>query len=208
MIKLKPSKILTGINTILKTLASQSTCQRSKCSSVIVYYEDYETKQIRINGEFNRPYILLGAGYNSMPQNKVGKCFKDDLPANFKSDRTCCVHAEQRAILNAFGQDRGHYYIKNSILFFQRYDLEGNIIPAGLPYCTICSKMALDVGIAYFCLYHKKGWTAYDTREYNDLSFAFNGDKCDSEIKSDKGIKKGKTAEVIMSLNKLSFDKI
>jgi hypothetical protein len=44
---------------------------------------------------------------------------------------------------------------------------------AGAPYCTICSKMALDVGLRWFGLWHETGIRMYDTREYNDLSFAW-----------------------------------
>lgn len=49
----------------------------------------------------------------------------------------------------------------------------GLILKAGKPYCTICSKMALDVGIAEFVLWHEEGITVYDTKEYNELSFQY-----------------------------------
>ena len=134
-------------------LAAQSTCKRSKCASIITN-----------NG------AVIGQGYNSMPCDQTGECFKDTLPSTFKSDKTCCVHAEQRAIINALqnGCD-----VKDSSLFFLRFDENMNPQHAGKPYCTICSKMALDVGISKFYLWHEQGWTAYDTKTYNELSFIY-----------------------------------
>lgn len=61
--------------------------------------------------------------------------------------------------------------IAGARLYFIRLDDDGNIQRAGLPYCTICSKMALDVGIAEFVLYHEYGIYAYDIKNYNDISF-------------------------------------
>ena len=54
-----------------------------------------------------------------------------------------------------------------------RLDLDNQMQFAGKPYCTICSKLALDVGIKEFVLWHKDGIAVYDTHEYNELSFAF-----------------------------------
>ena len=64
--------------------------------------------------------------------------------------------------------------IIGSRLYFIRLDPTGNKIKAGEPYCTICSKMALDVGIAEFALWHKGGICVYNTEEYNLLSFKQN----------------------------------
>lgn len=46
--------------------------------------------------------------------------------------------------------------IKDSRLYFIRLDEIGNKLKAGKPYCTICSKMALDAGIAEFALWHEE----------------------------------------------------
>lgn len=135
--------------------ARGSFCGRSRCGSVI----------IGKSGGF------IGEGFNSMPGNVCGPCFKDGLPANFKSDKTCCIHAEQRAIMNALAEYPSQ--IKGSRLYFVRIGNTGEILKAGKPYCTICSKMALDVGIAEFVLWHEEGITIYDTKEYNDLSFQY-----------------------------------
>ncbi len=134
-------------------IALSSTCLRSRCGSVIVQ-----------GGE------IIGKGYNSPPCDvTLERCFKDDLPADFKSDKTCCLHAEQRAIIDAL--QCFPTGIKGSRLYFIRLDEQGNKKPSGQPYCTICSKMSLDVGIAEFVLWHEEGIAVYDTKEYNENSF-------------------------------------
>ncbi len=115
--------------------------------------------------------LIIGRGTNSPPANeKIEKCFKDDLPANFRSDKTCCIHAEQRAIMDALSL--GKSLVKGSTLYYIRKKF-GEKVFAGKPFCTICSKLALDVGVKEFVLWHENGITAYDSREYNQLSFAY-----------------------------------
>jgi len=137
-------------------IALSSTCLRSKCGCVIVK-----------DGQ------IIGTGFNSPPLNKPPEyCIKDSLPKNFKSDKTCCIHAEQRAIMDALRNNPGK--ISGSRLYFIRLDESENKILAGKPYCTICSKMALDAGISEFVLWHKEGICVYDSEEYNRLSFEYN----------------------------------
>jgi len=101
------------------------------------------------------------------------ECLKDRWPVGFRSDRTCCVHAEQRAISDALA---GHGPIEaGSTIFFVRISEDGATKVSGAPYCTICSKMVLDVGIDEFVLLHTEGPTAYGALEYNELSFAHAG---------------------------------
>lgn len=122
-------------------VAIKSCCLRSKCGCVIVKNDK-----------------IIGTGFNSPPLNKCfQKCRKDILPKDFKSDKTCCMHAEQRAIIEALKNNPKQ--IIGSTLYFIR--LDENELPAiaGKPYCTICSKMALDCGIKYFVLWHKEGIT-------------------------------------------------
>lgn len=138
---------------ILVGYASKSTCHRSKCGSILL----------------NSEGKIIGAGYNSMPCDVEGACFKDSLAADFKSDKTCCIHAEQRAIMDALKTNPSQ--VEGSLLLFIR--LDDNECPkhSGEPYCTICSKFALDAGVGRFALWHKEGWTAYETNYYNQLSF-------------------------------------
>ena len=137
--------------------ALKSTCLKSKCGSVIVKDEQ-----------------IIGRGFNSPPKNldSQRKCLQNKKEIDEKvTDKTCCVHAEQRAILNTLKNNSDE--IKNSTIYFIRLDEKGNKIFAEKPYCTICSKMALDVGIREFILWHEQGICIYNTEEYNLLSFSY-----------------------------------
>lgn len=142
-------------------IAQKATCERSKCGCVIVK-----------DGE------IIGKGFNSPPQNLESqrRCHCDKEQYHRKvTDKTCCIHAEQRAILDAlkFASDK----LIGSDLYFIRLDQEGKPAKSGNPYCTICSKMALEVGIKTFHLWHSEGIVAYDTEEYNILSYQYQGEK-------------------------------
>lgn len=142
-------------------IAQKATCERSKCGCVIV--KDRE---------------IIGKGFNSPPQNLESqrRCHCDKEQYHRKvTDKTCCIHAEQRAILDAlkFASDK----LIGSELYFIRLDQEGKPAKSGNPYCTICSKMALEVGIKTFHLWHSEGIVAYDTEEYNILSYQYQGEK-------------------------------
>lgn len=137
--------------------ALKSTCLRSKCGSVIV--KDNE---------------IIGKGYNSPPANLEiqRRCICDKSSLHKKIvDKTCCIHAEQRAIINALINNPEK--ILGSQLYFIRLNKDEKQSYSGSPYCTLCSKMALDVGIKKFALWHKEGIAEYDTGEYNLLSFQF-----------------------------------
>lgn len=138
--------------------AHKALCLRSKCGSVIVDSEG----------------VVIGRGYNAPPQDDISmrRCNrKHELDVTFKSDKTCCVHAEQRAIVDALKSNPDK--LNGATLYFIRLDENGEMKFSGKPYCTICSKMSLDVGIEYFALYHKEGICVYDTKEYNELSFSY-----------------------------------
>lgn len=138
--------------------ARKATCERRFCGSVVVSVE----------GE------IIGRGWNGPPGNDEcqRRCDrKGELHVEFKSDKTCCVHAEWRAIFDALKSNPDK--IIGSTLYFAACDENGKHVFAGEPYCTICSKMALDVGIVGFGLWHEDGMRVYDSQEYNDLSFAW-----------------------------------
>lgn len=156
MIILEETEKLEAIVRNLVFIAKQAKCKRSKCGSMIVA-DDFQ---------------IIGYGYNSMPCDVSGECFKDNLDPTFKSDKTCCIHAEQRAIMDALKHQSEK--INESTLFFIRLDENEQPKHSGKPYCSICSKMALDAGIKNFVLWHKEGWTSYDTKEYNDLTFKYS----------------------------------
>lgn len=139
--------------------ATLSRCKRAQCGSVVI-----------------KDGAVIGHGYNGPPRDdsRNSRCLKKhEIKPGFKSDKTCCVHAEQRAIMDAVARHPDK--VKGARIYFIRLDEKGKPEPAGSPYCTICSKLALDSGIAEFVLWHKNDVNVYDTKEYNDLSYAYNG---------------------------------
>lgn len=140
--------------------ALSATCGRSRCGSVIV----------------NRGRVV-GVGFNSPPagaesQRRCG-CEKSSLHPKV-TDKTCCVHAEQRAVMDALR--RNPDALAGSRLYFVRLDGAGRPKCSGEPYCTVCSKMALDAGVAEFVLMGGDGFRVYGTEEYNVRSFAYAGE--------------------------------
>jgi deoxycytidylate deaminase len=84
--------------------ATHALCLRAKCGTIIVK-----------DGE------VIGEGYNAPPlDNEVFRtCLNEyDLPKNYRYDRTCCMHAEWRAILDA--KERNAEKLKGSVLYFMR----------------------------------------------------------------------------------------
>lgn len=137
-------------------VAQQSLCLRRRCGTVIV--SEHE---------------IIGSGYNAPPGDDITarRCeLAIDKYKKYPTDKTCCIHAEQRAILDALR----HYpdKLKGSLLYFASINESGKLLDATQPYCTICSKMALDVGVEYFLLYSKDETQKYHTKRYNQLSFA------------------------------------
>ncbi len=138
-------------------VARKSFCLNRKCGTVIVK-----------DGE------LIGEGYNAPPLDDVSKrrCLVTyDFPQKPNFDRTCCVHAEWRAIIDALR--RNPEKVKGSRLYFTGLDENDNLKKSGKPSCTVCSRMSLDVGIAEFVLWHEQGICVYPTDEYNELSYEY-----------------------------------
>lgn len=95
---------------------------------------------------------IIGSGFNSPPQDieEQRRCsYSKDSYHKKVTDKTCCVHAEQRAIIDALRKNSDK--LSGSRLYFVR----------------------LDVGIVEFVLWHDEGVCVYDTKEYNELSFQF-----------------------------------
>ena len=138
-------------------LAMQATCLNAKCGTVIVK-----------GGE------VIGQGYN-------GPAFDDeanrtcnssyDLTKKPKYDKTCCTHAEWRAILDACKRNADK--IDGSTLYFMRINETGEFTDAGEPYCTVCSRLTLESGIGYFALWNDNGPDVYEAVEYNRKSYAY-----------------------------------
>jgi len=137
-------------------VADKALCLRAKCGTVIV-----KNKKI------------IGQGYNAPPLDKKENriCHKNFTPGKPKYDKTCCLHAEWRAIIDALKKNPKK--IKGSKLYFTRVDKNGQIKRSGQPYCTVCSRLALDVGIEKFVLWHEEGIYEYPTDKYNKLSYEY-----------------------------------
>ncbi len=141
-------------------IAGRALCHKAKCGSVIV-----------------KSGAIIGRGYNAPPLDKeehrtCGKEFGEGKP---KYDKTCCMHAEWRAIMDALKKNARK--IKGAKLYFTRVDEKGNIIKSGKPFCTVCSRLALDAGIKKFVLWHDEGICEYDIGEYNKLSYGYIHEK-------------------------------
>lgn len=142
--------------------AALATCKRSRCGAVVV----------ATDGK------VIGEGFNSPAGGKESQrrcAANSDLLHRKVTDKTCCVHAEQRAIFDALR--RHPKKVAGSILYFIRLGPDGRPARAGDPCCTICSKMALEAEIAECVLWHDSGPTAYTAEEYNLLSYQYSDKK-------------------------------
>ena len=138
-------------------IAKKALCQKAKCGTVII-----------------KEGIIIGRGYNAPPldDEKNRRCGDIRTGGKPKYDQTCCMHAEWRAIIDALKNNSDKVY--GSKLYFTRVNNEGKQIKSGEPFCTVCSRLALDVGISKFILYHEDGICEYDTDEYDKLSYFYN----------------------------------
>lgn len=122
-------------------IAKESTCLRKKCGAIIVFGNE-----------------IIGRGFNSPPKNfePERRCLEDKSCLDEKvTDKTCCIHAEQRAIEDVLRNNPDK--LNGSRLYYCKIDDDGNPAESGRPYCTICSKSAFDLGIEEWVLCRKKG---------------------------------------------------
>jgi deoxycytidylate deaminase len=137
--------------------AENATCRRAKCGAVIV-----------------KNNLIIGRGFNSPAGDDESQRVCDqswDYSIKPKYDLTCCVHAEWRAVIDACKNNE--QYIGGSILYFMRIDHEGNFTDAGVPFCTVCSRITMDAGVGEFALWNNDGADIYPLDEYNAESYAF-----------------------------------
>lgn len=144
--------------------AMLSLCRVARCGAAIVGRSEFIADPLFAGS-------LLSVGFNQPPGGIAHRRCHQTSPSKRhpKADRTCCVHAEVKAILNV---DRSR--LQDSTLYFVRVDAEGNLQPSGRPYCTGCSKLALEVGIGKWVLWHADGPREYAAEEYNDLSHNYD----------------------------------
>jgi deoxycytidylate deaminase len=137
--------------------ALQATCNRARCGSVIVAKDG----------------TIIGRGFNAPPNNDESQRMCDvelDKTVKQNNDKTCCVHAEWNAILDALKNCPEK--IAGSTLYFMRVNEEGGFTEAGEPYCTVCSRLALQSGIETFGLWNN-GPQMIDTDAYNQKSYSY-----------------------------------
>lgn len=141
-----------------KATAQKATCQRAQCGAIIV--SDNE---------------IIGVGFNSPAGNdeQERRCqVKKNEYDEKVTDKTCCVHAEQRAIMDALRRypDR----VKGSKLYFSRFYPDGQqrLLGGDIQlYCSLCAKMMYDTGVAEFILPHQNGISSFERDEYVGRSF-------------------------------------
>lgn len=138
--------------------AKHAMCAHRKCGSVVVK-----------DGE------IIGVGYNAPPlDSEANRTCHEEFrsPTTNRFDRTCCVHAEWRAILDALRRNPDK--IEGARLYFADLDENGDTgRVAGKLKCTTCSRLILDSGIAEVVLWLADGPALYDSSEYNRLSYDY-----------------------------------
>ena len=137
--------------------AQKATCRRAKCGSVIV----------SVDGK------IIGCGFNAPPLELESQRFCDtelNIEVKPKYDKTCCIHAEWNAIIDALKNNSDK--IKGSTLYFMRIDDNKNFTDSGDPFCTVCSRLALQSGVGYFALWDKKP-IIYKCLDYNIKTFEY-----------------------------------
>ncbi len=138
-------------------IAKSATCTHAKCGSIIVSADN----------------IIIGRGFNSPPLGLESQRYCDaefDMPIKPKYDKTCCIHAEWNAIIDALKNYSDK--INGSTLYFMRIDDQDNFTDAGDPFCTVCSRLSLQSGIRYFALWDKKP-VIYNCVDYNKKSYDY-----------------------------------
>ncbi|MEI6228608.1 MAG: hypothetical protein WCP11_01120 [Candidatus Saccharibacteria bacterium] len=138
-------------------IAQKATCHRARCGSVIV----------SAGGN------IIGKGFNAPPLNDESQRRCDVRYNNIEKpdyDTTCCIHAEWNAIIEALQKHPKE--IVGSTLYFMRIADDGSFTGAGEPFCTVCSRLALQSGVAFFGLWAGEP-KIFDTKSYNDLSYKF-----------------------------------
>ena len=140
-------------------VACEAKCLRAKCGSVVV----------------SKAGVVLGRGYNAPPLNDESQrmCEAEwDLEKKPKYDKTCCVHAEWNAAMDTLANASAKE-IEGSRLYFMRIDENGGFTDAGEPYCTTCSRVVMQAGIAEFALWNYNGADVYTLSEYNETSYNY-----------------------------------
>ena len=138
-------------------VAAHATCNRAHCGAIIVTSD----------GE------IIGRGYNAPPQGDESQRMCDvvlDKTIKQNNDKTCCVHAEWNAIIDALKHHGAK--VEGSTLYFMRVNDDDEFTEAGDPYCTVCSRLAMETGITTFGFWNN-GPEMIEAGEYNKRSYEY-----------------------------------
>lgn len=121
---------------------------------------------------------IVGKGWNAPAGKHIcSECLRSKMKpkvfAIFNTEPCYAIHAEQRAIVNAFKS--GCSDLTSAKMYFIRTDDEGKYIPCDDgPSCTICSKLILESGIESF-IYEalNEGIVELSAKEFNDISMQY-----------------------------------
>jgi len=121
---------------------------------------------------------VIGRGCNSPADDHTCiECLRDKkkpkIFATFNTEPCYSVHAEQRAIINAF--KAGYSDLSESKMYFSRTEKNGEYMPCDDgPSCTICSKIILESGIESFIYEtYGEGVVELTAKEFNNLSMKY-----------------------------------
>lgn len=131
--------------------ARRATCEKARCGAVLVLQD-----------------TCVGMGFNGPAPGALRRC-DIAVPSSRRprSDRTCCVHAEWRALIKSWPT-------VGATLVFARVDDTGQRVSSGLPYCTVCSRLALECGVKSWVLEHSGVACEYDALAYDELSHQYD----------------------------------
>lgn len=137
--------------------ARKATCSRAQCGAVIVNSD-----------------VIVGVGHNSPPlDNNVSRMCNNQYTyskkTKLKYDTTCCVHAEWRALTDTLKNNSSK--LAGSTLYFMRIEDDNPIKTQ--PFCTVCSRLQLDLGVKETVLWQDEGYISYDSLSYNQTSYAY-----------------------------------
>jgi deoxycytidylate deaminase len=121
---------------------------------------------------------IIAKGWNAPADSSICKtCLRDRMKpklfSTFNTEPCYSVHAEQRAIINAF--KHGYSDLSRAKMYFARSDRNGVYMPCDDgPSCTICSKLILESGIKSF-IYEAcdEGIVELPALEFHNLSMDY-----------------------------------
>lgn len=153
--------------------ATQSPCAKSK-RGVVLFNPERHDEYVRSVGVTSaqslRPTVVVSNGFNGPP---VPFECKDSLVCRGWC-RDVCLHAEQRAIIDALGCDD----VEDLELVHVKV-VDGLVVAGGGPSCLQCSKLVAEVGLRGVWLFEASPvegkWRFYSATAFHEATLASNG---------------------------------